>query len=316
MAKSRATSQNSASLNPLVTGLVGAGIGFVGGLLVERSQKVTERIEEKGKEAIKQGKIAAQETKARGKELIAISSEKVKEKLSLADQFLQRMKDGPTDAKWTRQPIDPDELDEYPLSQSEKRVIKGNLYLIHTRDSSDGYFLDAFPGKELGSYSVRISSRRRDHRWPTLDEAKEAANNKELLMKALKDYEKHHNPSSEGPATAYRQEILDAFFQNSEIKPDEVKDGSVSLELHLYSSLKDYEAEKDPINQKSFSIDDIGELAKIKPGMVAEVYAICCDDDNTADEGQNPEILDVVPVEITGQLAKKKKNTQSAAKKR
>ena len=313
MAKSKSTSRNSASLNPLVTGLVGASIGFVGGLLVERSQKVTERIESKGKEAIKQGKIAAEETKARGKELIAIGSEKVREKLSLADQFVQRMKDGPTDAKWTRQPIDPDELDEYPLSQSEKRVIKGNLYLIHTRDSSDGYFLDAFPGKELGSYSVRISSRRRDHSWATLAEAKKAAEDKDLLMKALTDYEKRHNPGSDGPVTAYRQEILDAFFQNSEIKPDEVKDGSVSLEVYLYPSIKDYEAEKGPINEKSFSIDDIEELAKIKPRMIAEVYAICCDDD--ADD-QNPEILDIVPVEITGQLAKKQKKDKPAAKKR
>jgi hypothetical protein len=199
------------------------------------------------------------------------------------------------------------------LSQSEKRVIKGNLYLIHTRDSSDGYFLDAFPGKELGSYSVRISSRRRDHSWATLAEAKKAAEDKDLLMKALTDYEKRHNPGSDGPVTAYRQEILDAFFQNSEIKPDEVKDGSVSLEVYLYPSIKDYEAEKGPINEKSFSIDDIEELAKIKPRMIAEVYAICCDDD--ADD-QNPEILDIVPVEITGQLAKKQKKDKPAAKKR
>lgn len=298
MAKSKSTQQQSTGINPAIAGLVGAGIGFVTGLFVERTQKVTERVESEAIKAGQKGKVALEQTKEKGKAALERGSQKLKEKMVLADEFLQRMKDGPTDPKWKRHPIDPEELDEYPLSESRSRVIKGNMFLIHTRDMSDGYLLDAFPGKEVGGHFVRLSPSARTDRWPTVQAAEAAAENKELLMKALKQHDKmiSANPGPDSVEAAYRQEILDAFFQNSKIDKDQVINGDVSLEIILYPSLSAYEEEKAPINERSFSIDDIGELSKIKPGMVADVHAF---------DAEESEILDIVPVEITGQLVPK-----------
>jgi hypothetical protein len=148
MAKSSKKPQQNTNTNSAIAALLGVGVGFFTGLLVERTQKVTERVESGAIKAGQKGKAALEQTKEKGKAALELGSQKIKEKMALADEFLQRMKDGPTDPKWKRHPIDPEELDEYPLSESRSRVIKGNMFLIHTRDISDGYLLDAFPGKE------------------------------------------------------------------------------------------------------------------------------------------------------------------------
>jgi len=309
MAKSSKKPQQNTNTNSAIAALLGVGVGFFTGLLVERTQKVTERVESGAVKAGQKGKAALEQTKEKGKAALELGSQKIKEKMALADEFLQRMKDGPTDPKWKRHPIDPEELDEYPLSESRSRVIKGNMFLMHTRDTSDGYLLDAFPGKEVGGHFVRLSPSARSDRWPTVQAAEAAAENKEILMKALKQHDKliSANPGPDSVEAAYRQEILDAFFQNSKIDKDQVINGDVSLEIILYPSLSAYEEEKAPINERSFSIDDIGELSKIKPGMVADVHAF---------DAEESEILDIVPVEITGQLVpKSRQKSANPAKK-